>query len=105
MPRTLLTGANGFVAATILDQLVAAGHQVTGSVRSAAEGEQILARHPEYKGHVDFVVVSEYAKPGTWDEAFQSKDFDYVIHSAAPLLDDPNNKDFIKDFLTPSVDG
>ncbi|KAH6712093.1 hypothetical protein BKA61DRAFT_644462 [Leptodontidium sp. MPI-SDFR-AT-0119] len=105
MPRTLLTGANGFVAATILDQLVAAGHQVTGSVRSAAKGEQILARHPEYKGHVDFVVVSEYAKPGTWDEAFQSKDFDYVIHSAAPLLDDPNNKDFIKDFLTPSVDG
>ncbi|KAH9209864.1 hypothetical protein DL95DRAFT_476241 [Leptodontidium sp. 2 PMI_412] len=104
MPRTLLTGANGFVAATILDQLVAAGHQVTGSVRSAAKGEQILARHPEYKGHVDFVVVSEYAKPGTWDEAFQSKDFDYVIHSAAPLLDDPNNKDFIKDFLTPNID-
>jgi hypothetical protein len=31
--------------------------------------------------------------------------FDYVIHTAAPLLDDPRLRDFEKDFLKPSVDG
>ncbi len=105
MPKTLLTGANGFVAAHIIDQLVAAGHQVTGSVRSLAKGEQILATHPEYAGKLTFVVVSDYAKAGTWDEAVKEGDFDFVIHTAAPLLDDPGNTDFLDNFLKPSVDG
>jgi nucleoside-diphosphate-sugar epimerase len=105
MPKTLLTGANGFVAAHLLDQLIAEGHHVTGSVRSISKGEQILATHPEYAGKVDFVVVADYAAEGTWDEAFKNGDFDYVVHSAAPLLDDPGNTDFERDFLRPSVSG
>lgn len=105
MPNTLVTGANGFVAAHVIDQLIAAGHQVTGSVRSLAKGEQILATHPEYAGKLTFTVVSDYGKAGTWDEAVKEGNFDYVIHTAAPLLDDPGNTDFKRDFLEPSVDG
>jgi nucleoside-diphosphate-sugar epimerase len=105
MPKTLLTGANGFVAASILDELISSGHAVTGSVRSASKGQQILDRHPEYKGHLDFVVVSDYTVPGTWDAAFKDNDFDFVVHSAAPLLDDPGNTDFEEHFLKPSVNG
>lgn len=75
------------------------------AVRSAAKGEQILSFHPEYAGKLDFVVVSDYAAAGTWDKTFQEKEFDYVIHTAAPLLDDPKNTDFVKHFLEPSVDG
>ncbi|KAG9234404.1 hypothetical protein BJ875DRAFT_376469 [Amylocarpus encephaloides] len=103
MPSTLVTGANGFVAATIIDDLIAQGHTVTGSVRSTAKGEQMLAFHPEYKGKLDFVVVSDYAAPGTWDKTFQEKEFEYVIHTAAPLLDDPANTDFVKHFLEPNI--
>lgn len=105
MPKTLVTGANGFVAAHIIDQLIAAGHHVTGSIRSLSKGTQIVDFHPEYAGKLDFVVVSDYAKAGTWDEAFQKGDFDFVVHTAAPLLDDPGNTDFVRDFLGPSVDG
>lgn len=105
MPKTLVTGANGFVAASILDELIRNGHKVTGSVRSPAKGQQILETHPEWKDQLDFVTVSDYSAAGTWDEAFQNHDFDYVIHTAAPLLDDPRLTDFVKDFLNPSVDG
>jgi len=51
------------------------------------------------------VIVSDYAAPGTWDQIIKEGDFDYVIHSAAPLLDDERNKDFERDFLGPSVNG
>ena len=105
MPTTLLTGANGFVAAHLLDRLIAAGHTVVGSVRSPSKGEQILATHPEYADKLSFVVVTDYAAEGTWDEAFQKHDFDYVVHSAAPLLDDPQNTDFDEHYLRPSVSG
>lgn len=105
MPKTLLTGANGFVAASILDELISQGHSVVGSVRSAAKGQQILDRHPEYKGHLDFVVVADYTVSGTWDDTFKHHDFDFVVHSAAPLLDNPENTDFVQHFLKPSVDG
>ncbi|KAK0123936.1 hypothetical protein ONS95_008926 [Cadophora gregata] len=105
MPNTLVTGANGFVAAHVIDQLIAAGHQVTGSVRSVAKGEQILATHPEYAVKLTFTVVSDYAKAGVWDEAIKGGNFDYVVHTAAPLLDDPGNTDFKRDFLVPSVNG
>lgn len=105
MPRTLVTGANGFVAAHIIDQLFRDGHTITGSVREPVKGDQILETHPEYKGKIDFVTVSDYAGEGAWDETFQTHDFDYVVHSAAPLLDDPRNEDFDRDFLRPSVSG
>jgi nucleoside-diphosphate-sugar epimerase len=105
MPTTLLTGANGFVAAHILDQLISAGHTVVGSVRSASKGNQILSTHPEYAGKLSFAIVSDYAATGTWDETIKNGNFDYVIHTAAPLLDDPKNTDFERDFLRTSVDG
>lgn len=105
MPKTFVTGANGFFAAHVIDQLIALHHTVVGSVRSAAKGDQILATHPEYAGKISFVVVSDFAAEGTWDKAFQATDFDYVIHTAAPLLDNPENTDFERDFLRPSVQG
>ncbi len=105
MPKTLVTGANGFVAASVVDQLIKDGHHVIGSIRSADKGDQILETHPEYKGKIDFVVVSDYAAEGTWDETFKTHDFDYVIHTAAPMVDDPRLKDFDRDVLRPSVRG
>lgn len=105
MHKTLITGANSFVAAQIIDQLITLGHSVVGSVRSASKGDEILATHPEYAGKISFVTVSDYAAKGIWDDIMKEGDFDYVIHTAAPLLDDPRLTDFAKDFLEPSVDG
>jgi nucleoside-diphosphate-sugar epimerase len=105
MTKTLVTGANGFVAAHIIDQLIAQGHQVTGSVRSSSKGDQLLKTHPEYAGKLTFVTVSDIAGEGAWDEVFKKGDFDFVVHAAAPLLDNPENTDFEKHFLRPSVQG
>jgi UDP-glucose 4-epimerase len=78
MPHTLVTGANSFVAAHVIDTLIAAGHTVTGSVRRSSAGEEVLAWHPEWKGKFNYVLVYDYAKPNTWDEIFKSQAFDYV---------------------------
>jgi hypothetical protein len=65
-----------------------------------------MSIHPEWEGKVSFITVTDYTKSGTWDEAFKNYDgFDYVVHVAGPLLDNPENVDFDKNFLEPSVKG
>ena len=67
--------------------------------------EQLLSIHPEWKDKLSFVTVADYAKPGTWDETFQKHDIDYVVHVAAPLLDNLKNVDYDQFFHEPSVQG
>ena len=74
-------------------------------MRSPTKGEQILSVHPEWADKLSFTIVSDYTKAGTWDDTFKKHEFDYVVHVAAPLLDDPENVDFDKFFLEPSVKG
>jgi nucleoside-diphosphate-sugar epimerase len=105
MPSTLLTGANSFFAAHLLNQLVSDGHTVTGTVRSLSKGKQLLEIHPEWKDHVRFVEVTNLSHHGTWDTVIQQGNFDYVIHNAAPMPDSQSATDFDRDFLEPSVAG
>ncbi|KAF1997641.1 NAD(P)-binding protein [Amniculicola lignicola CBS 123094] len=103
MPHTLITGANSFVAAHVINELIANGHTVTGTVRRTSAGEALLKLHPEWEGKLDFETVEDYAKEGAFDEIFKKQDIDYIVHTAAPLLDDPANTDYDKHFLEPSV--
>jgi nucleoside-diphosphate-sugar epimerase len=105
MPHTLVTGANGFVASHVVDALITRGHTVTGSLRDKNKGSGILQLHPEWEGKLDFVSVTDYAKEGVWDAIFEDGDFDYVVHVAAPVLDDPRNTDFERDYVIPSIRG
>jgi nucleoside-diphosphate-sugar epimerase len=105
MPHTIVTGANGFVAVHIVKACIDAGHTVTGAVRTLAKGSDLLSLHPEWKGKLDFVEIEDYAREGIWDDTFKNKDINYVMHVAAPLLDDPRNTDYERDFLRPSVEG
>lgn len=105
MPQTLVTGANGFVATHVVDALIAQGHSVTGSIRDANKGPSILKIHPEWEGKLSFVSVADYTKEGVWDDIFQNGNFDYVVHVAAPVLDNPKNTDFERDFAEPSIKG
>ena len=104
MPNTLVTGANSFVAAHIIAKLVSKGHTVTGTVRRSSAGNKLLVDYPEWKGKFEFVVVEDYAKDGAFDAIFQAKQYDHIVHTAAPM---PNvsTPDFDKDFLRPGVDG
>lgn len=105
MPQTLVTGANGFVASHVIDALIAQGHTVIGSLRGANKGSGILKNHSEWEGKLSFVSVADYTQEGVWDEVFEKGDFDYVVHVAAPVLDNPKNTDFERDFAEPSIKG
>ena len=105
MPHTLVTGANGFVAAHVIDALISRGHTVTGSLRDVKKGDGILNIHPIWRGKLSFVSVADYTRAGVWDEAFEKNNFDYVVHVAAPVLDNPKNTDFERDFAEPSIKG
>ena len=78
MPHTLVTGANSFVAAHIIARLIDEGHTVTGSIRRASSGDELLAEHPEWKGKLDFVTIEDYGRDGIWDDVFKQHAFDHV---------------------------
>lgn len=105
MPHTLVTGANSFVAAHIISKLISSGHTVTGSVRGASAGYAVLAENSEWKGKLEFVEIKDYAEANIWNDVFKSKDFDYIVHVAAPLLDNPASTDYDEHYLRPSVEG
>ncbi|KAF2118174.1 hypothetical protein BDV96DRAFT_597047 [Lophiotrema nucula] len=105
MPHTLVTGANSFVAAHVINELIANGHTVTGSVRRVAAGQALLDEHPEWDGKLDFVVVEDYGNQSALDELFQKKQFDHIVHVAAPMPGKAELNDYDRDFLRPAVDG
>ncbi|KAF2095813.1 NAD(P)-binding protein [Rhizodiscina lignyota] len=104
MPHTLVTGANGFVAAHIIEQLMDEGHTVTGSIRRAVSGDELLGEHPEWKGKLDFVLIEDYAEAGAWDDVFSHRQIDYIVHVAAPL-NNPADTDYNRDYFRPNVEG
>jgi len=78
MPLTLLTGANAFVGAHVINSLLAAGHKVVGTVRRENLIDSILALHPEAKGNLELIVVKDYAVESNWDDVFKKYSFDHV---------------------------
>lgn len=78
MPSVLLTGANAFLAAHIISSLIRAGHHVTGTVRRAASGDEILSLHPEWIDNLDIVVVEDITDEASWESVFKKQSFDHV---------------------------
>lgn len=65
MSRVLLTGGSGYIAAHVLDSLLAHGYSVVTTVRSTKKGQQILDSHKQYgKDKLDFVIVEDIMNPG-----------------------------------------
>jgi nucleoside-diphosphate-sugar epimerase len=112
MPTTLITGANGFVGATVLRDLLAHKHTVVATVRSASSAKALLSVHPEWPqasgsgSQLTFLTVPDFTVPGAFDDVFKSHpEIEYVVHVAAPVLDNPANTDFVEHFEKPSVLG
>ena len=96
MKKVLVTGATGFIGLHCIAQLLQAGYQVKGSLRSRA-------REPEIRNALSKVVNAEnrleiceldLLKDDGWDDAVSG--CDYVMHVASPLLDrEPKDQDEI----------
>ncbi|KAF2002177.1 NAD(P)-binding protein [Amniculicola lignicola CBS 123094] len=87
-----LTGANGYIATHVVDQLLTFGYAVRGSVRSKSGSAWMTSlyetRHP--KSRLELVEVPDITKPGCYDALLSG--VSAIIHTAAidPLSDDPS---------------
>ena len=98
----LVTGASGFIASRIVEQLLARGYRVRGTVRSLTKGAEI-ARLKELPGANERLqlVPAELLAPGAFDDA--ARGVEYVMHTASPYVLDV--KDPQRDLVDPAVSG
>lgn len=82
----LLTGATGFLGSHVLDQLVAQRYGVIVTVRTAEQGRKLVERYPQ--GAVAYVEVPDVTAEGAFDYVFKLNRIRYVIHLAAPSVDE-----------------
>jgi dihydroflavonol-4-reductase len=85
MAKVLVTGATGFIAGHVIHQLVEAGHEVTGTARSASRAQALNDALSEYAGKVINVPILEadLSSDKGWAEAAAGMDF--VQHIASPI--------------------
>jgi dihydroflavonol-4-reductase len=96
----LVTGANGFIASHITQQLLAHGHRVRGTVRSLAKGTNHLRALPGASERLE-LIEAELLAAGAFDAACEG--IDTVLHTASPYVLDA--KDPQKDLVDPALEG
>ena len=96
MDKVLVTGASGFIGLHCIAQLLQAGYQVRGSLRSRARESEIrnaLSKVVNTENRLEICEL-DLLKDDGWDEAVSG--CDYVMHVASPLLDrEPKDQDEI----------
>jgi len=103
MAKVLVTGATGFIAGHVIHQLVEAGHELTGTARSASKANALNRTLSAYAGkpiRID-IRAADLSSDAGWTEAAQG--MDYVQHIASPFPPNlPNDHD---ELITPARDG
>jgi len=102
-----LTGASGFIGKHIVLQLLQAGYNVRGSVRSDAKADEVCAAmkvhlkdSTDLNERLSFVHLDLTSDAG-WNEALDG--VDALVHTASPFpLTEPKDED---DLIRPAVDG
>jgi nucleoside-diphosphate-sugar epimerase len=76
--QILVSGANGFIASHIVDQLLAAGYLVRGSVRNLERSSWLLdLMNTKYgAGRFELVRVEDMTKEGALSEAVRGSSFE-----------------------------
>ncbi|KAK0740741.1 hypothetical protein B0T18DRAFT_432000 [Schizothecium vesticola] len=86
MTKVLLTGGSGFIAAHILEQLLAKGHHVVTTVRSEAKAAPIRAAYPDKSPEeLTIAIVPDIAQPSAFDEVVKIPGIEVVLHTASPF--------------------
>ncbi|KAL6410260.1 aldehyde reductase ii [Ilyonectria robusta] len=85
-----VSGANGFIASHIVDQLLAAGYRVRGTVRDASRTGWLQSHFDDAygSGRFSLVAVPDITAIGAFDEALEG--VHGVVHTLAITNLDPN---------------
>ena len=103
MSRFLVTGASGYLAMHVVDQLLKEGHHVRGTVRSLKDEKKVeairnLAKNSKFPLEL---VEAELLDVDSWTKAVQ--DIDFILHVASPLpIVNPKDE---QEVIKPAVDG
>ncbi|MGW2660976.1 SDR family oxidoreductase [Nocardia tengchongensis] len=92
----LVTGASGYVAGHVIQELLGQGYRVRGTVRSAARAADVAALLPGVE-----LVEADLGADAGWDAAVAG--CRYVLHTASPFpAGVPEHED---ELIRPAVDG
>jgi len=97
----LVTGATGFIATHIIEQLLVKGYKVRGTVRSVDKKKLEYLYKLDTKGDLLELVEADLIVEGSFDN--HVKDVEYVLHVASPFMMDI--KDAKKELIDPAVNG
>jgi nucleoside-diphosphate-sugar epimerase len=101
--KACVTGANGFIALHLVDQLLQSGVSVTAAVRSSDPQKLKALRGMEDKGDLKIVSGCELLEPGSFEGAMQ--DAQVCFHTASPFWMDDRITDPIQQLVRPAQDG
>ena len=111
-------GPNGFVGSHVLQQLLASGYRVRGTVRSLSKSSYLANLYPNEtaSGDLHFVTVPDIEAPGALDSAIlgsdsssnssttlESEPASYVCHVASPYF--TASKSPLEELINPAVNG
>jgi len=97
----VVTGANGFIASHVIEQLLQSGYKVIGTVRSLETSKVEHLTKMDKKGNLELVIVKDLTEDGIFDSIV--KDVEYVFHIASPFAIDTKNPE--KELVEPAVLG
>lgn len=105
---TLITGANGFIAAHCIAILLHAGYSVRSTVRSAAKAQAALqalsaANVPNLRSHLELVVVPDPTV--LEDVSCAVRGCDAILHLASAFSYDASPGEFEEKLMKPAVRG
>ncbi|KAL7926574.1 hypothetical protein ACQKWADRAFT_280728 [Trichoderma austrokoningii] len=110
MTKVLLTGGSGFIAAHILEQLLAKNYTVITTVRTKSKADLIKAAHADLiqTGRLSVAIVPDMAILSAFDDlvakiASDGSNLEYVIHTASPLFF--TFTDAQEEVITPALNG
>lgn len=100
--KVLLTGASGFLASHILDQLLRFGYEVKATVRTEAKALAIRTKYSDFP--LEVVIVRDMQATDAFDNVWD-KHITAVFHTASPFYFPGEDHDNLSGFLNPAIKG
>lgn len=102
MTKVIITGANGYIAANIVKQLLEKEFTVVGTVRTEEKGATLAKRLNS--SNFLYEVVPSFLDDGAFEETVKKHpDTVYFLHTASPVIF--NAKDRERDVILPAIHG